>query len=42
MLGSSDEIRVNGVAFCLRLLPGLLLCATVDGRLKDIFLLCLP
>jgi hypothetical protein len=39
VLDSSDEIRVNGVAFCLRLLPGLLLCATLDGRLGDIFLL---
>ena len=39
MLGSSDEIRVNGVPFCLRLLPGLLLRATLDGRLGDVFLL---
>jgi hypothetical protein len=39
VLGSSDEIRVNGVAFCLLLLPGLLLRATLDGRLRDIFLL---
>jgi hypothetical protein len=39
VLGSSDEIRVNGVAFCLRLLPGLLLRATLDGRLGDVFLL---
>jgi hypothetical protein len=39
MLGSSDEIRVNGVVFCLRLLPGLLLRATLDGRLGDVFLL---
>jgi hypothetical protein len=39
VLGSIDEIRVNGVAFCLRLLPGLLLRATLDGRLGDVFLL---
>jgi hypothetical protein len=39
VLGSSDEIHVNGVALCLRLLPGLLLCATLDGRLGDVFLL---
>jgi hypothetical protein len=39
VLGSSDEIRVNSVAFFLRLLPGLLLCATLDGRLGDVFLL---
>jgi hypothetical protein len=39
VLGSSDEIRVNGVAFCLRLLPGLRLRATLDGRLGDVFLL---
>jgi hypothetical protein len=39
VLGSSDEIRVNGVAFCLRLLPGLLLHATLDRRLGDVFLL---
>jgi hypothetical protein len=39
VLGSSDEIRVNGVAFCLRLLPGLLLRATLDGRLEGVFLL---
>jgi hypothetical protein len=39
VLGSSDEIRVNGVTFCLRLLPGLLLRATLDGRLGGIFLL---
>jgi hypothetical protein len=39
VLGSSDEIHVNGVAFCLRLLLGLLLCATLDGRLGGIFLL---
>jgi hypothetical protein len=39
VLGSSDEIRVNGIAFCLRLLPGLLLRATLDGSLGDVFLL---
>jgi hypothetical protein len=39
VLGSSDEIHVNGVEFCLRLLPGLLLRATLDGRLGDVFLL---
>ena len=39
MLGSSDEICVDGVAFRLRLLPGLLLRATLDGRLRDVFLL---
>jgi hypothetical protein len=39
VLGSSDEIHVNGVAFCLRLLPGLLLRATLDGRLGGVFLL---
>jgi hypothetical protein len=36
---SSDEIRVSGVALCLRLLLGLLLCATLGGRLGDVFLL---
>jgi hypothetical protein len=39
VLGSSDEIRVNGVSFCLRLLPGFLLRATLGGRLGDVFLL---
>jgi hypothetical protein len=39
VLGSSDEIRVNGVTLCLCLLPGLLLRATLDGRLGDVFLL---
>jgi hypothetical protein len=39
MLGSNDEIRISGVALCLRLLPGLLLRATLDGRLGDVFLL---
>jgi hypothetical protein len=39
VLGSSNEIRVNGVAFCLRLFPGFLLCAMLGGRLGDVFLL---
>jgi hypothetical protein len=39
VLGSSNEIRVNGVAFCLRLLLGLLLRATLVGHLGGIFLL---
>jgi hypothetical protein len=39
VLGSSDEIRINYVAFCLRLLPDLLLRATLDGRLGGVFLL---
>jgi hypothetical protein len=39
VLGSSDEIRVNVVAFCLRPLPGLLLRAMLDGCLGVIFLL---
>jgi hypothetical protein len=39
VLDSSDEIRVNGVAFCLRLLLGLLLRTTLDGRLGGVFLL---
>jgi hypothetical protein len=34
-----DEIRVSGVALCLCLLLGLLLCATLGGRLGDVFLL---
>jgi hypothetical protein len=39
VLGSSDEIRVNGVALYLRLLLGLLFRAMLDGRLGGIFLL---
>jgi hypothetical protein len=39
VFGSSDEIRVNGVSFCLRLLLGLLLLATLVGRLGGVFLL---
>jgi hypothetical protein len=39
VLGSSDEIRINGVAFFLRLLPGLLHRATRGGRLGGVFLL---
>jgi hypothetical protein len=34
-----DEIRVSGVALCLHLLLGLLLRATLGGRLGDVFLL---
>jgi hypothetical protein len=39
VLGSSDEIRVNGVAFCLRLLLGLFIRATLDGCLGGVFFL---
>jgi hypothetical protein len=39
VLDSSDEIRVSGVALCLRLLLGLLLRAPLEGRLGDVFLL---
>jgi hypothetical protein len=39
VLGRSDEIRVKGVAFRLRLLLGLLLRATLGGRLGGVFLL---
>jgi hypothetical protein len=39
VLGSSDKIHVSGVALCLRLLLGLLLRATLGGRLRDVFLL---
>jgi hypothetical protein len=39
VLGSGDEVRVNGVALRLRLLPGLFLRATLDGRLGVVFLL---
>jgi hypothetical protein len=42
VLGSSDKIRVSGVALCLRLLLGLLLRAPLGGRLKDVFLLPSP
>jgi hypothetical protein len=38
MLGSSDEIRVSDVAFCLRLLLGLIFRATLAGRLGGVFL----
>jgi hypothetical protein len=38
VLGSSDKIRVSSVALCLRLLPGLLLCAMLGGRLGGVFL----
>jgi hypothetical protein len=39
VLGSSDEIRVDDVALCLRLLLGLLLRATLGGRLGGVSLL---
>jgi hypothetical protein len=39
VLGGSDKICVGGVAFRLRLLHGLLLRATLGGRLGDVFLL---
>jgi hypothetical protein len=39
VLNNSDEIRVSGVALCLRLILGLLLRAPLGGRLVDIFLL---
>jgi hypothetical protein len=39
VLGSGDEIRVDGVALRLRLLIGLLLHATLGGRLRGVFLL---
>jgi hypothetical protein len=39
VLGGSDKICVSGVALCLRLLLGLLLRATLGGRLGDVFLL---
>jgi hypothetical protein len=39
VLGSSGEIHVNSVVFCLCLLPGLLLRATLDRRLGGVFLL---
>jgi hypothetical protein len=39
VLGSSDKIYVSGVALRLRLLLGLLLRATLGGRLGDVFLL---
>jgi hypothetical protein len=42
VLGSSDKIRVGGVALRLRLLLGLLLRATLGGRLGDVFLLPSP
>jgi hypothetical protein len=37
--GSSDEIRIDGIALCLRLLLGLLLRATLGGRLGGVLLL---
>jgi hypothetical protein len=39
VLGGSDKIYVGGVALRLRLLFCLLLCATLGGRLGDVFLL---
>jgi hypothetical protein len=39
VLDSSDKVCVSGVALCLRLLLGLLLRATLGGRLGDVFLL---
>jgi hypothetical protein len=39
MLGGSDKIYVGGVALRLQLLLGLLLRATLGGRLGDVFLL---
>jgi hypothetical protein len=39
VLDSGDKICVGGVALRLRLLLGLLLCATLGGRLEDVFLL---
>jgi hypothetical protein len=39
VFGSSDEIRVNGVMLCLRLLLGLLFRATLGRRLGGVFLL---
>jgi hypothetical protein len=39
VLDSSDEIHISGVVLRLRLLLGLLLCAALGGRLKDVFLL---
>ena len=38
VLGGSDKIRVSGVALRLRLLLGLLLRATLGGRLGGVFL----
>jgi hypothetical protein len=38
VLGRSNEIRVDGVAFRLRLVLGLLLCAPRGGFLGGIFL----
>jgi hypothetical protein len=39
VLGSGDKTCVGGVALCLRLLLGLILCAALGGRLRDVFLL---
>jgi hypothetical protein len=39
VLGGSDKICVDGVAFRLRLLLAFLLRAVLGGRLRDVFLL---
>jgi hypothetical protein len=39
VFGGGDKICVSGVAFRLRLLLSLLLCAALGGRLGDVFLL---
>jgi hypothetical protein len=39
VLGSSNEICVNGIALCLRLPLSLLFRVTLDGRLGGVFLL---
>jgi hypothetical protein len=38
VLDSNDEILVSSIALCLRLLPGLLLRATLGGCLGGVFL----
>jgi hypothetical protein len=37
VLGGGDKILIGGVAFRLRLLLALLLCAALSGRLGDVF-----
>jgi hypothetical protein len=39
VLGGGDKICAGGIAFRLRLLLGLLLCAALGGCLGDVFLL---
>jgi hypothetical protein len=39
VLGGGDKICIGDVAFRLRLLLALLLCAALSGRLGDVFLL---